>query len=148
MIIFVDTSAFFALLDRDDANHQKAKKIWSDLLNSENTFITSNYVIIESFALIQHRLGLEAVRGFQEDLLPLINVEWINAETHRLGVSALLAASRRKLSLVDCVSFETIRRLGIKTAFTFDPHFEEQGYAFSGASRPRPDTSSEERDER
>ena len=56
MIIFVDTSAFFALLDRDDANHQKAKKTWSDLLNPENTFITSNYVIVESFALIQHRL--------------------------------------------------------------------------------------------
>lgn len=128
MIIFVDTSAFFALLDRDDANHQKAKKIWSDLLNSENTFITSNYVIIESFALIQHRLGLEAVRGFQEDLLPLINVEWVDEAMHKSGVSGLLAASRRKLSLVDCVSFETMRRLGIKTAFTFDPHFEEQGY--------------------
>jgi predicted nucleic acid-binding protein len=26
MRIFVDTSAFFALLDRDDANHKKAKQ--------------------------------------------------------------------------------------------------------------------------
>ncbi|MCK4729273.1 MAG: PIN domain-containing protein [Desulfobacterales bacterium] len=128
MIIFVDTSAFFALLDRDDANHQKAKKTWSDLLNPENTFITSNYVIVESFALIQHRLGLEAVRGFYEDLLPLINVEWVDESMHKSGVSALLAASRRKLSFVDCVSFETMRRLGIKTVFAFDPHFEEQGY--------------------
>lgn len=128
MIIFVDTSAFFALLDRDDANHQKAKKTWSDLLNPENTFITSNYVIVESFALIQHRLGLEAVRGFYEDLLPLINVEWVDESMHKSAVSALLAASRRKLSFVDCVSFETMRRLGIKTTFAFDPHFEEQGY--------------------
>ncbi|HYA12029.1 MAG TPA: PIN domain-containing protein [Thermodesulfovibrionales bacterium] len=128
MRIFVDTSGFFALLDRDDADHKKARKIWSDVLNPENTLITSNYVIVESFVLIQHRLGLEALRGFHEDMLPLINIEWIDAEIHKSGVSALLAASRRKLSLVDCVSFETIRTLGIKTVFAFDPHFAEQGF--------------------
>jgi predicted nucleic acid-binding protein len=60
--------------------------------------------------------------------LPLINIEWINAETHKTGVSALLAASRRKLSLVDCASFEIMRTLGIKTVFAFDPHFAEQGF--------------------
>jgi len=128
MRIFIDTSAFFALLDRDDDNHKKAKKIWIDLLDSENVLITSNYVLVESVALIQNRLGIEAVRGFHEDILPLINIEWINAGTHKSGVSALLAASRRKLSLVDCVSFEIMRTLGIKTVFAFDPDFSEQGF--------------------
>ena len=33
MRVFVDTSAFFALLDRDDANHKKAKEIWNKVLN-------------------------------------------------------------------------------------------------------------------
>ena len=125
MRIFIDTSAFFALLDRDDVNHQKAKKRWGDVLSYENTLVTSNYVLVECFALMQSRLGLEAVRGFQEDILPLINIEWVNAETHKSGVSALLAASRRKLSLVDCVSFEIMRTLGIKNFFAFDPHFAE-----------------------
>ena|SRR3989337_999591 len=128
MRIFIDTSAFFALLDRDDVNHQKAKKRWGDVLSYENTLVTSNYVLVECFALMQSRLGLEAVRGFQEDILPLINIEWVNAETHKSGVSALLAASRRKLSLVDCVSFEIMRALGIKNVFAFDPHFAEQGF--------------------
>jgi predicted nucleic acid-binding protein len=63
MIVFADTSAFFALLDRDDANHQKTKKMWSNTFNSENTLITTNYIIVECFALIQHRLGLEAVKA-------------------------------------------------------------------------------------
>jgi len=128
MRIFIDTSAIYALLDRDDIEHKKAKKIWIDLLHSENILITSNYVLIESFALIQNRLGLEAARGFQEDIIPLANIEWVNAETHKSGVSALLAASKRKLSLVDCVSFEVMRNLGIKTIFAFDPHFSEQGF--------------------
>lgn len=128
MRIFIDTSAIYALLDRDDIEHKKAKKIWIDLLRSENILITSNYVLVESFALIQNRLGIEAVRGFQEDIIPLVNIEWVNAETHKSGLSALLSATRRKLSLVDCVSFEIMRTLGIKTVFAFDPHFAEQGF--------------------
>jgi uncharacterized protein len=128
MRIFIDTSAFYALLDRDDENHRKAKNAWVDLLKNENTLITSNYVLVETFALLQHRLGIEAVRGFQNDILPLVNIEFVISELHRSGVSALLSASRRNLSLVDCVSFEMMRTLEIKTAFTFDPHFKEQGF--------------------
>ena len=29
---------------------------------------------------------------------------------------------------VDCISFETARRLGINTVFAFDQHFVEQGF--------------------
>jgi len=130
MRIFIDTSAFFALLDRDDENHQKAKRVWTDLLNNENgnALVTSNYVLVETFALLQHRLGLEAVRGFQNDVLPLVNIEFVLPEIHRSGVSALLSASRRNLSLVDCVSFEMMRTLEIRAGFAFDPHFKEQGF--------------------
>ena len=128
MRIFVDTSAFYALLDSDDGSHPKAKKAWDELIQPENTVVTSNYVLVETFALVQSRLGLEAVRGFQEDLVPILHVEFVTFVIHRLGVAALLSASRRGLSLVDCVSFEIMRDLGIKTAFTFDAHFREQGF--------------------
>jgi len=39
-----------------------------------------------------------------------------------------LAARRRGLSLVDCASFEVMRRTGLRAAFAFDPHFEKFGY--------------------
>jgi predicted nucleic acid-binding protein len=128
MRIFIDTSAFYALLDRDDENHRRAKSTWIDLLSNENTFLTSNYVLVETFALLQHRLGMEAVRGFQNDILPLVNIEFVLSEIHRSAVSALLSVSRRNLSLVDFVSFEMMRTLEMKTAFVFDPHFKEQGF--------------------
>ena len=129
MTVFIDTSAFYALIDGDDAKHRNAEKAWNDLLDVPNTLVTSNYVLCECFALIQHRLGAEAVRAFQEDVLPVISIEWVGEPVHRAGVSALLTAAKRKLSLVDCVSFEIMRMLGAKTAFAFDPHFTEQGFA-------------------
>jgi len=128
MRIFIDTSAFYALLDRDDENHRRAKSVWTDLLSNEHTLVTSNYVLVETFALLRHRLGMEAVRGFQNDVLPLVNIEFVISEIHRSAVGAILSVSRRNLSLVDCVSFEMMRTLEIKTAFGFDPHLKEQGF--------------------
>lgn len=36
--------------------------------------------------------------------------------------------SRRKLSLVDCASFEVMWLHGLEECFAFDPHFQEQGF--------------------
>ena len=128
MRAFVDTSAFYAVLDRDDRNHQKGKKAWMEILREPPTLVTSNYVLVETFALLQSRLGLEAVRRFQEDVVQIVQVEFVTPEMHRAGTAALLSAGRRGLSLVDCVSFEVKRDSGIKIAFTFDAHFKEQGF--------------------
>jgi len=40
----------------------------------------------------------------------------------------VLAANRRQLSLVDCVSFAAMRESGIEHYFAFDEHFDEQGF--------------------
>ena len=128
MRVFVDTSAFLAVLDADDRNHRRARAKWEELITSGALFFSSNYCLVETFALAQHRLGMEAVRAFNDEVLPLINIEWADEIIHNAGVSALNVASRRRLSLVDCVSFEVMRRLGIKTVFVFDQHFKEQGF--------------------
>jgi len=128
MTVFVDTSGFYAVFDRDDANHAEAKSAWTRLVQGENILLTNNYVLVETAALLQHRLGIAAVRVFQEDVMPLLQVNWISEQRHRAGMDAALAAGRKKLSLVDCVSFATMRENGVRLAFCFDAHFREQGF--------------------
>lgn len=128
MSTFVDTSAFLAVLDADDDEHHSAKKIWDHLLRTDESLRCSNYVLVETFALVQHRLGMEAVRAFQNDVYPLLHVEYVDESIHRAGIATVLTASRRRLSLVDCVSFEVMHRLGLRKVFCFDPHFDEQGF--------------------
>ncbi len=128
MRVFIDTSAFLSILDSDDNFHPKAKTEWAGLVSSGAVLFCNNYVLVETFALVQHRLGMKAVRALNDDILPLVNIEWVDETTHRAGVSAVEASGRRRLSLVDCVSFETMRQLGIKTAFAFDQHFSEQDF--------------------
>lgn len=128
MSVFVDTSALYALLDRDDRFHGEARAAWADLLGGDNPLVTSNYVLVETFALVQRRLGMDAVRACADRLLPAVGTEWVDEDDHQTALAAVLAAGRQDLSLVDCASFRLIRRLRIRTAFTFDPHFAEQGF--------------------
>ena len=128
MIVFVDTSAFYAGLDRDEINHNRAKNAWKELLAGEAKLLTNNYVLLETGALVRRRLGPAALRLFYQDVVPLLGVDWISQQRHQTGIEALLAAARGKLSLVDCISFQSMREYGAQTAFCFDPHFREQGF--------------------
>lgn len=76
-MIFVDTSALYAVLDRNDEVHEAALSTRTDLLSraSRPALLTSNYVLVEAFALIQARLGLEAVHTFHDDMLPVLRLE-------------------------------------------------------------------------
>jgi predicted nucleic acid-binding protein len=132
--VFVDTSAFFAVLDADDSNHDSARSAWNQLLSEREDLHTTNYIIVETSALLQSRLGLDALREFAADVLPIVDVHVVDEGLHRSAFHALLVASRRRLSLVDCASFECMRRAGLDRAFCFDPHFAEQGFAVVPAS--------------
>jgi predicted nucleic acid-binding protein len=128
MSIFIDTSGFIAVLDKDSVSHTEAAKTWMDILTSEEDLLTTNYVLIETCALVQNRLGMPAIKVFHEDIVPVLRIEWINKDVHHAAMGIMLAAGRKKLSLVDCVSFETMRLLGVTIAFTLDKHFKEQGF--------------------
>jgi predicted nucleic acid-binding protein len=127
-MIFVDTSAFLAILGTDDLSHQRAVECWHTLLEEEQALLTNNYVLVESIVIIQKRLGLSTVRSFHERLLPFVTIEWIDGDQHEASIHFVLAANRRQLSLVDCSGFETMQRLKIEKVFTFDNHFAEQGF--------------------
>ncbi len=128
MNIYIDTAAFLATLNINDRYHPSASKTWDEILASASTLFSSNYVILETTALLQHRFGIEAVRLFESDIIPVLEIAWVDKDIHIQAMSALLVANRRNLSLVDCTSFEIMRQIGIEAAFTFDPHFSEQGF--------------------
>jgi predicted nucleic acid-binding protein len=128
MTVFIDTSALLAVMDAGDENHSKADRFWKKLLGGEESLLTSNYVLIETIALLQNRIGLDAVRALDREVLPAITVRWIGEREHGAALSAVLSAGRRRLSLVDCTSFELMKDMGLRRCFAFDPHFREQGF--------------------
>ena len=128
MISFIDTSAILAVLDADDPNHLPAKSTWEKALSGGDEFVCHNYILVECSALIARRLGTEASSVFASEIVPVLRVEWITREIHGAAAGAHLVAARGSLSLVDCASFEIMRRTGLAAAFAFDRHFREYGF--------------------
>lgn len=128
MTVLVDTSAFYAMLVRTEERHEEVVRALSKLARAARPLTTTSYVVVETAALVQSRIGLEAVRDLFDRLLPLVSVEWVTESLHRRGVRRLLQEDRRGLSLVDCVSLELMATKGIREALALDPHFAQAGF--------------------
>ena len=132
-MIFLDTSAIYALADQNDPNHGGAHQLFDRLLEDEAPLLTHNYVLVESISLIQNRLGLAAARFFAEES-GNFKVVWVDADLHQEAFFRW-ANGRRKLSFVDSVSFVVMKRFQITTAFAFDSDFAAAGFKVLTAGR-------------
>jgi len=130
--VFVDTSALYAVLAADDPDHEAAADRWHQLLdrmaNDGTTPVTHSGVVTEISALVQRRLGLAALRALLDDIIPLLDVVWVDARLHREAAVATLAANQRAVSLVDWTSFLVMRSRALSVAFAFDDDFPAQGF--------------------
>ncbi len=126
--VFIDTSAFYALMDRSDSYHQPASKLWAHMLDKGYYLKTSNYVTVETLALLQNRLGFEAADLWSRDVLGIVETFWIDEVLHNLAFEIWFGLGRRKLSLVDCTSFVIMRHDKMEKVFGFDKHFTDHGF--------------------
>lgn len=128
-LVLADTSALFAFLVGEDANHERALRGLRRVRERGHGLLASSYVLIETYALLGRRVGLEGIEVFRLRLEPLLSVRWVDAALHDRGLDLLLRRGRRDLSLVDAVSFQLMRDEGIEEALTFDPDFEREGFS-------------------
>ncbi len=128
MSVFVDTSALYALLVETEEDHRAVVRSFEQLLRKGRSLLTTNYVLVESAALLQHRFGLAPIRDLVDRLLPVVTVRWVTETLHRRGFARLVARNRRQLSLVDCVSFQFMEEEGMQQALALDQDFEDEGF--------------------
>ncbi|MFN2582170.1 MAG: type II toxin-antitoxin system VapC family toxin [Candidatus Dormibacteria bacterium] len=134
MTTLIDTSALYALMDASDPQHETATA-WFDGPGAAEKLITHNYVVVETAALVQRRLGREASRVLFDALLPRIEVVFVHEALHNVAARLWLSLGRRQSSLVDHVSFELIKHERIAQAFAFDDDFASQHIATVPSAR-------------
>ena len=126
-MIFLDTSGIFALADSRDPNHAQAVRIFNAAADDGETFLLHNYVLIESAALIQRRLGIGAALTFLTEA-EHFQIHWVNHAEHKQASALLEHHNRRELSLVDCMSFLIMGHYNIRQTLAFDADFEREGF--------------------
>ncbi len=124
-MIFLDTSAIYALADEADPNHKRAKTLFAQALKED--ILIHNYVLAESAALLQNRLGLSQALQFLKESENFY-IHFVTRQDHKKGIELLGRRGRRALSLVDCVSFIIMRRHRVKRVLAFDPDLTIRTY--------------------
>ena len=89
--------------------------------------LTHNYVLVESAAVLQRRLGLTSALSFLAESRTF-TVHWITQEDHMEAVALLERRGKRNLSLVDCMSFVVMRNYDVTTALAYDSDFQAEGF--------------------
>ncbi len=120
-----DSSAILALLDADDADHERAVAVADRIATDARPSFITNYVEVEAHALLLRKLGRTIAREWLlSGGLPVLRV--LPQEEERAKV--ILASHRDKdWSLCDTISFAVLESRRVRTAFSFDHHFGQYG---------------------
>ena len=131
--VLVDTSAVYALLDRDDRCHDAARQALESLRKRRTEPLLTNFIVAECHALSLSRLGADIARKWL--LGNIWPVERVNVEDETKARVIIEQYTDKTFSYTDATSFAVMDRLGIKTAFAFDPHFRQYGFLVVGPPR-------------
>jgi predicted nucleic acid-binding protein len=128
--LFVDSSAWYALADRDDVCHSRAVSFLRESLLTDTRLFTSNHVIGESYTLIRIRLGHAAAQRFLKSLDQTQRLErvFVIESQEETAWTWLRRYADQDFSFVDATSFVVMKALRLNEAFTFDKHFAAAGF--------------------
>lgn len=120
MTLFVDSSAFYAAADRGDVSHARA----SDIFRSGDALVTTDHVLVETWLLLQRRLGAGAAERFWDGLRAGA------ARIEPVGLADLERAwgigqefTDQGFSITDRTSFAVMQRLGVVRVASYDDDF-------------------------
>lgn len=123
--VFIDTSAFYALLDERDRWNSEAQRQFTVVTDERRPLVTSNLVVAETHVLLLRALGRAAALRWLDSLD--INLIFQTEADHGEVYQLLARYEDKNFSYTDAFSFVVIERLGLGAAFTFDAHFRQYG---------------------
>jgi predicted nucleic acid-binding protein len=124
MKVFVDTGAFCALTVPTDTWHADALYALKRIREANALIFTSNFVLTETYTLINVRAGRHAAVSFMDrNEQSGINILRVTEETEENAGAIFRKYDLPRLSFTDCTSFALINAHRIDHVFSFDEHF-------------------------
>ena len=127
--LFVDTSAWVAVVNNRDQYHRDAGDFYRQNFNHYSKLITSNLVVAETYILLRLDCGGAIALKWWKMIADSLKIEVIYADAD-LTVAAfnlLQQYEDKRISLTDAISFKIMEERKVREAFTFDSHFSTAG---------------------
>jgi hypothetical protein len=131
--VFVDTWAWYALADANDADHEVARLATEEIINRSATLLTTNFVVDEATTIIRYKLGHPAAVAFRQTIRQMVDDGLLTivrvSEAYEDAAGDIFDQyGDQDFSFTDCTSFAVMRDLGLTEVFTGDQHFSTMGF--------------------
>ena len=125
--LFVDTSAWYALVDKKDPDHPAAVFFFR---NNKISLLTTNFIFDETVTLLRRRLGWIVAVDFGRRLKDsgFTTLMAVRREDEEKAWELFIKYKDQEFSYTDCTSFAVMGAFRIKAAFSFDSHFKTMNY--------------------
>jgi predicted nucleic acid-binding protein len=124
--VFVDTGAWYALVDANDPDHGRVVPCFRD---SQGRLVTSNFVVDEILTLARFRLGWSVAQRLGAQLRSgrLNRVERISPKDEETAWSIFSSYDDKSFSFTECTSFALVQRLELPSCLAIDADFRSFG---------------------
>lgn len=129
MKVFIDTSAFVALLVNKETHHQKVAKKYHDYRQKRVIFFTSDYVLDELFTRLLYYQHVDIKKYIQKLKKSIskgeITVLRVNEVLFEKALERFLKFSDHKISFTDATSYALLKDFALDEIFTLDSDFKK-----------------------
>ena len=133
-MLFVDSSAWVALVSASDGFHARADAHFREAVRTKTALLTTNLVLAEVHRLILHRVGPGAARMVLDRVgaSALVTLEHATATHHEAARRWLNRLADQRVTYTDAVSFAVMTSRRCRAALTFDSDFARAGFEIRG----------------
>lgn len=125
-VVLADTGPLYALRDPDDASHERSRAELGRLKAQRLRLVVPFPTLIESYALVQRKLGLAQARSFLRHLVRTSVLLTPTEEDHIGAMGRVLRYPDQDISLADALCAEISDRIEAPV-WTYDHHFDVMG---------------------
>jgi predicted nucleic acid-binding protein len=128
--VFIDTSAFYALLVRNDECHDAIVNYMAQAARARQAFLTTDYILDETATLLKARGHGRLAEECLSDILASqsCRIAWMDADLFQDAFALFSRHADQAWSFTDCVSFTVMRQRKLSSALTKDRHFQAAGF--------------------
>jgi predicted nucleic acid-binding protein len=129
--VFLDTAFVIASAIESDAFHEKALELLKEIRARGIQMVTTHAIVLEIGNALAgpryRRLAITALDSMETD--DKVTIIPLTEELLEMGYKLYRSRMDKEWGLVDCVSFVTMKQLGITESLTADLHFKQAGFA-------------------